>query len=141
MTFRDLIIWEDGRHRASGFTSTTVNALIGVDVEHVCVGETRLEIIVAVATVRVDTIHGANVYAAGVLSANAGTRDDASHNPSNLWTDGAYLTIGDSGSRKIRPLLEGSRAETAKCFRRIVNRVGPDWMAVAVVSLARLGHL
>src|SRR5262245_20581103 len=72
---RRLVEREDGLDRTRRHTGAAIDALVGMNIEHLGRGERRLVL------PWVDAVHGTDVHARGILRADARFADDVSHEP------------------------------------------------------------
>src|SRR5256885_8829511 len=70
---RQLVLREDGRHRALVHAQVAVDARVGVDVKHLCFRESGFIL------GRMNTVHRAHCNAGRVFGPDAGLRDDVGH--------------------------------------------------------------
>ena len=80
---RDLVLRKDGVHRAGIHAGTAIDALVGIDVVHVC------------RVVGVDAVDRADLDTGCVLDANAGLSDDVGHGSGLLVAIVALLPAGE----------------------------------------------
>src|SRR4029453_6667422 len=73
---RSFVQRKDGFHRAGRDAGAAVDALVGMDIEHL--RRRKLRFVLA----RMDTVHGTHVHAGRVLRAYARFRDDVRHEQS-----------------------------------------------------------
>jgi len=71
--FRQVVQREDGRHRAHGHASSAVDALYGIDIQHLFFSMRRRILF------RMDTVHRASVHAGGVFGSDAWFCDHVCH--------------------------------------------------------------
>ena len=143
----------DGRHRACGHAGATVDALIGVDVEHL--GGRELGLVLP----GVNAVHRANIDAGTVLGVDTRVGDDERHS-AELTQKGlrcervlqAFSDMGDTGPAEVQGgltdsekrhnvirLAFGGSEERFEEFLRLIRQELPDGAGVILRGSAVTG--
>ena len=126
-TRRELVLGEARVDRAGLDAGVAVDALLGIDVEHLDL------VVVGLVRRRMDAVDGADFDAGVVLGADAGFSDHVSHGAesigSGLPRDPLDRRHGTARLGRPAPLV--ARGEPVRCLVRDARRLGPDRMHVS----------